>query len=119
MIRKPAAALTVALVGSVLAVFGLRSESEARHPRQIDRLGPPGSDPESPAARLYVTRPVSGPAARLPGPTSEPIALLFQEDTRSRTPEPHPEGHGRRDFPDGLPIYVDPIGLQVAEQTMQ
>ena len=116
MTRKPAAALAVVLVGSALAVLGLRSESEARRAGQFQRV----RESRTPAAQVYVRRPVTGAAARIWLKLDEPISMPFENDTPLEDAlEYIRQATACEEFQNGIPIYVDPIGLQEAEQTLQ
>ena len=73
-----------------------------------------------PAERVYFQRPVSGAAAAVWLKLDQKLAMPFENDTplgellqyvRDKTGDEQDKG--------GIPFYVDPIGMQEAEQTLQ
>ena len=119
-------AMVAAGVAIGLAIGGLRS-TEA----QLGGNGPAGIGlgggfgqamriESEPAERIYFQRPVTGEAAAVWTMLDRKVAMPFPNDTplgdflqyvREQTGGEGGEG--------GLPIYVDPIGLQEAEETLQ
>lgn len=74
-----------------------------------------------PAPQTYVPAPMTEKAAKIWLKLQQPIAMNFKEETpfedviaylKSATAD-------EKDFPKGIPIYIDPPGIQEAEKTMQ
>jgi hypothetical protein len=71
------------------------------------------------APRIHVREPVSGRAAKIWLALQTPIAMPFAEETPLEDVIKHIKSStASKDLPDGLPVYIHPIGLQEAEKTV-
>ncbi len=116
----------VLLLGLAMVLTWAIPTLQARSPAPAPPMGGFGREvtdrPEvGPAPRVYLNAPVSAEAAKLWIVLQKPVSMPFSQETpledvikyiKSATSSPDT-------LPDGLPIYVDPAGLQEAERTLQ
>lgn len=79
---------------------------------------PPNPGPD-PAPKVHIQAPVSAAAARVWAILDQPIDLPFPHETSLGEVIQHlKQATASDDHKSGIPIYVDPVGLTEAEQTL-
>ena len=119
-------AMGIVLVATLSLSIGTRPSLQAQSPPAVVSSaavgGAFGGDPELKPTIIHVAaKPLSKEAAKIASKLQEKITMAFPNDTpleevvkyiRQCTVD-------KADFPEGIPIYLNPVGLQEAEKTSQ
>jgi hypothetical protein len=120
-ITKPRLALTALAASIAACLFAVRPPLRAEPLTAPAAGGFDAQEEEEPAApRVYLNAPVSAQAARVWLKLQQPVSMPFAQETPLEDVIKYIKSSTQSDdLPQGIPIYVDPAGLQEAEQTTQ